>query len=272
MVPRLTDTSKLALTIAGYDPSSGAGITADLAVFAAHGIFGLSAITALTVQSTLGVREVHPIAAKTLEATLDCLLEDTPPAGVKIGMIGSAENVQTIARFLQKLPADTPVVLDPVLVSSSGKPLLSPEGLSALRAKLLPLVRWATPNRVELQALLQGYACQSRTEVEIAAQALAGEFPSLGLVVTGGDTEQPEDYVLPSGEKEGSWLTGEHIVSNATHGTGCAFSSALLVGLMQGKSSLEAATAAKRYVAEAIRRAPAVGRGKGPMHLLWPLS
>lgn len=271
MVPP-KQTPQTVLTIAGHDPSSGAGITADLAVFAAHGLFGLSSITALTVQSTLGVREVHPAGAEILEKTLECLLEDTPPMGVKIGMAGSEENVGAIARFLGRLPEGTPIVLDPVMVSSSGKPLLSPEGLSAVRSELLPRATWATPNREELQAILKRGAYMSREEIEAAAAELAAAYPRLSVAVTGGGTELSEDFVLPAGGRQGEWLTGERIESHATHGTGCAFSSALLCGLVAGKSPFESAMAAKQYVTEAIRRAVGIGRGKGPMNLLWPLA
>ena len=151
---------KVVLTIAGFDPSSGAGITADLQVFAAHGLFGTAAITALTVQSTLGVSYVEAVSAKTLRATLDHLVADLPPAGIKIGMLGSAEAVRTVADFVRSLSdvdgsLKVPVVLDPVLRSSSGAALLVPEALEALRAELLPLVSWITPNLQELIQLVR---------------------------------------------------------------------------------------------------------------------
>jgi hydroxymethylpyrimidine/phosphomethylpyrimidine kinase len=161
---------KTVLTIAGFDPSSGAGVTADLAVFAAHGLFGTSCITALTVQSTLGVQAVHPVDATILRATLKCLKEDLPPAGVKIGMLGTADAVAVVARFLEKLLAERPetvVVLDPVLRSSSGRELLSAEGLNLMRERLLPLVNWCTPNLAEL-ALLTAMPVASPAEALIA--------------------------------------------------------------------------------------------------------
>src|ERR1700677_1518805 len=132
------------LTIAGFDPSSGAGVTADLMVFAAHGLFGVSCVTALTVQSTVGVMATDPIAAEVVRSTLDCLQADLPAAGIKIGMLSTASNVATVADFLTELRGlhgqgtRVPVVLDPVLRSSSGRELLDPEGVTSLRERLLP--------------------------------------------------------------------------------------------------------------------------------------
>ena len=266
-------TSTPLLTIAGYDPSSGAGITADLAVFAAHGFFGTSAITALTVQSTLGVRASHPVAASLLAATLACLEQDVPAAGVKIGMLGTIDNVLAVTGFLEAKAAAgrrVPVVLDPVLVSSSGRELLTADGVVALRERLLPRVDWVTPNWGEL-ARLSGRPVGSREQVAAAARELMELFPGLSVAATGGDEVAPDDLVADAlGGSQ--WLAGSRIASDATHGTGCAFSSAFLCGLVRGQAGLEAGAAAKAYVAEAIRRAVPMGGGKGPMHLLWPLD
>ena len=254
------------LTIAGFDPSSGAGVTADLAVFQAHGRFGLSCITALTVQSTLGVRAVHAIDASIVSATLACLEHDVPAAGVKIGMLATAANVHAVAGFLERRQGRGPVVLDPVLVSSSGRELLEPEGLEAMRDHLLGLVDWATPNRAELSALL-GRTLAGEQELEEGARELAGSYPGLKLVVTGGDGERADDLLLDSSGVP-QWLRAERIASDSTHGTGCAFSSSLLCGLVGGNP--EPVQAAKEYVTEAIRRAVPMGRGKGPLRLDWP--
>ena len=236
------------LTIAGFDPSSGAGITADLAVFAAHGFFGVSAITGLTVQSTTGVRRVQAVSPLLLRDTLACLAQDIQLTGIKIGMLATAANVAVVADFLEILPT-VPVVLDPVLRSSSGAALLDPEGIGLLRKRLLPGVSWVTPNRAEA--------------------LLLGKIPAgIDAVITGGD-DDAADLVMAGGTE--TWLRGERIESRATHGTGCAFSSALLCGLAAGLDGVEAARRAKQYVAEAIRKAPAVGRGHGPMALDWPL-
>lgn len=260
----------VALTIAGFDPSSGAGATADLKVFAAHGVYGLAALTALTVQSTQGVRRIQPVSARTLRETLDCLAADGPIAGVKIGMLGNGAVVGVVAAFLGRLGvARERVVLDPVLRSSSGRALITGEGITRMRRSLLPLVGWVTPNTDEL-AVLAGVPVAERGAVPAAAARLAGKFPGLSVVVTGGHLDRPDDYLLEAG-KSGKWLRGRRIPGRSTHGTGCAFSSALLVRLLAGDSPTVAAAAAKSYVAEAMRAAQSIGKGRGPLHHLYKL-
>ena len=266
------------LTIAGFDPSSGAGVTADLMVFAAHGLFGTSCITGLTVQSTAGVRSTTAVSAEVVKATLDCLVSDLPPAGIKIGMLTTAENVASVAEFLAGFRAEesrVPVVLDPVLRSSSGRELLDAEGVAAMRESLLPLVDWVTPNLEEL-GVLTGREVRRREDMPEAALALQQMGWELNVLATGGHLNPPDDLLVPAGllapaEGEMVWLAGEQIVSRSTHGTGCALSSALLSRLVWGDSARDAAVAAKRYVAEAIRTAEPMGQGIGPMNNLWPL-
>ncbi len=271
MVPEVKTAIRTLLTVAGFDPSSGAGVTADLAVMSAHGYFGTAAITALTVQSTLGVQASRPIDAEFLSKTLDCLVADLAPAGVKVGMLASAGNVRVVAAYIRKLlfgPVKVPVVLDPVLRSSSGANLLDETGLRALRDELLPLVDWVTPNMEELGALLDR-KLTNESEVEAATRDLSNRGRGLNVIATGGDRQASDFLWLAEGQ--GAWLRGEKIPSTSTHGTGCAFSTALLCQIADGRSGLEAATAAKQYLAEAIRRAPRIGHGRGPLDLLWPL-
>jgi len=260
---------KALLTIAGFDPSSGAGVTADLTVFRSEGFFGTACITGLTVQSTLGVRRVQPVAAALVSETLDCLAQDLPIDGIKIGMLASAENVAAVAAFLGTLRSRSlPVVLDPVIRSSSGRELLSAEGLAVMQRKLLPLVDWVTPNLAELAALA-GRPVSTREEMERCARQLGEQHPKLGIVVTGGHLEDSvDDLVLTPGGR-GTWIRGERIDSRATHGTGCAFSSAMLAGLAHGLSGEQAAHSAKEFVASAMRWATPLGHGKGPMNLAW---
>ena len=260
----------VALTIAGFDPSSGAGVTGDLQVFAAHGLFGTAAITALTVQSTRGVIGVEPISPELLRKTLAELEADLPAAGIKIGMLGSSAVVGVVADFLRSLGRPVPVVLDPVLRSSSGAGLLGAEGLVRLRDVLLPLVSWVTPNWMELAAL-SGCPVNTVAEAEEAAGSLGKRFPGLGIIATGGELDEPVDLLRPrSGQMVR--LTGERVETTSTHGTGCAYSSALLCGLIVGIEPEEAASQAKRYVEGALRSAPGLGAGRGPMGLLWPLG
>jgi hydroxymethylpyrimidine/phosphomethylpyrimidine kinase len=261
------------LTIAGFDPSSGAGVTADLMVFAAHGLFGTSCITGLTVQSTVGVRLSVPVVTELVQETLECLVDDVPPVGVKIGMLGTGATVEVVAGFLEGLRVGgrrVPVVLDPVLRSSSGRELLDAAGVEVMRDRLLPVVDWVTPNVEEL-GVLTGRGVRRREDVEEAARVLTamGSGSGLNVVATGGHLERPDDLVLVGGEAV--WLEGEKIESRSTHGTGCAFSSALLSRLVLGDSGKDAAQRAKQYVTEAIRTAEAMGEGFGPVNHLWPL-
>ena len=270
------------LTIAGFDPSSGAGVTADLMVFAAHGLFGIACITALTVQSTVGVRSTHPVSGEIVAETLECLDADIPPAGIKIGMLASRDTTFRICEYIGRLDvihsvrsgrARVLVVLDPVLKSSSGRELLDPAGVTMLRERLLLLVDWITPNLDEL-AVLSGKSVVCRGDVPGACRALqaqAGVRPDggrVGVFATGGHLDPPDDFLLtPTGEE--FWLPGERVATGSTHGTGCALSSAFLSRLVLGDAPHEAALAAKAYVAGALRNAVGIGAGHGPMNHLW---
>ena len=287
------------LTIAGFDPSSGAGIAADLKVFAAHRMYGISAITALTVQSTQGVRRTEPVSPDLLKETLQCLVEDMQIDGVKIGMLGTAANVRVVSRFLENsgLPPGR-IVLDPVIRSSSGKELLDPSGLDLLRTELLARAGWVTPNIQELAILLerpvsgtseipraaadlqsQHAALRSRLDPPAAPDSGLERPPNshsglkeprsgLNIVVTGGESDPPNDF-LRSAAGDEFWFPGERIETSATHGTGCTFSSALLSALVAGESPAEAVKAAKNYVALAMRKAYRIGKGNGPLHHLF---
>jgi hydroxymethylpyrimidine/phosphomethylpyrimidine kinase len=265
-------TPPVCLTIAGFDPSSGAGVSADLKSFAAYGIYGVAAITALTVQSTQGVRAIEAVRPSLLRETLEHLAADIPLAGVKLGMLASAGLVSEAEHFLRARPElRHRVVLDPVSCSSSGAPLLDAEGTSQLRERLLGAVGWVTPNLDEL-ALLTGVEVRTREQVPSAAERLHRHAASIGnpgvaIVVTGGHLGRPDEYVLLGGK--GHWLSGERVETGSTHGTGCAFSSALLAELVLGRSGVNAAEAAKLYVAGALRAAYPIGQGRGPLHHLF---
>ncbi|HTW48481.1 MAG TPA: bifunctional hydroxymethylpyrimidine kinase/phosphomethylpyrimidine kinase [Acidobacteriaceae bacterium] len=255
---------KVALTIAGFDPSSGAGVTADLKVFEKHGIYGVSAITALTIQSTQGVRSVEPVSGRVLRETLECLAEDLPLAGVKIGMLGSAEAVREVASFLTRagIPRDR-VVLDPVLVSSSGAALLEPKGIQTLKINLLPVVGWVTPNMGELGALT-GSDAYLHSDIPDEAGRVAALAAGLNVVVTGGHIWPPDDFLLMA-DGAATWFPGSRIDTNSTHGTGCVFSSALLCRLLAGDDPPKAVRGAKNFVRRALKTAVPLGKGKGPV-------
>jgi hydroxymethylpyrimidine/phosphomethylpyrimidine kinase len=162
------------------------------------------------------------------------------------------------------------MVLDPVLRSSSGSELLSPEGITRLKSDLLPLVGWITPNLDELAALT-GIPVANRDAVPEAADRLAADYPGLNIVVTGGHLDSPDDF-LRTADGNAEWFHGERVQTQATHGTGCAFSSALLAGLLAGDPPVQAVASAKAYVAETMRAAKPIGKGRGPLHHLYRLG
>lgn len=260
-------------SVAGYDPSSGAGITADLQTFAAHGMFGCSAITALTVQNTVDVFGSAPVEVPVLDQTLLRLGEDLPPAGIKLGMLATAEIARVIATCLAQLRrslAGPPIVIfDPVLRSSSGRELYPAGGIAALHAELLPQVDWLTPNWAELE-VLSGLPVGSPQACEAAMHAVAARHPHLHLVATGGDQDEAGDLLLTPGGPLRRFA-GKRVTTTSTHGTGCAFSSALLCELVRGAEAAVAVERAKQFVEGALRFAPGLGSGRGPMDLLWPL-
>jgi hydroxymethylpyrimidine/phosphomethylpyrimidine kinase len=261
----------IALTIAGFDPSSGAGISADLKVFAAHRVYGMACISALTVQSTLEVKRVEPVRAGQVRESLECLFEDVVPDGVKMGMLATPEIVGEVSAFLStsRFPREK-IVLDPVIRSSSGKELLSPGGVKRMVEELFPCVGWITPNLDELAVLTQvGSVC--REGIPEAAARLREACPGLNVLATGGHLERPDDYLLLS-SGESFWVEGEWVRTNSTHGTGCALSSALLCGLIAGKNPEDAVLAAKAWVTQALKEAYPVGRGRGPMNHLFSLE
>lgn len=278
MLPKSREVKKMTeppvlLTVAGFDPSSGAGITADLQVFGAHGAFGVAAITALTVQSTQGVRRVEPVNGRLVRETLDCLADDLAIAGIKIGMLGSGEVVRAVVEFLRGAGmARERIVLDPVLRSSSGKDLLEPEAVRLVQEELLGLVGWVTPNVEELAALL-GEETGGRERIpeqarrlQEAAGADFGLGAGLNVVVTGGHLEPPDDFLLAADGRERGF-PGRRVETTSTHGTGCAFSSALLCRVLAGDAPAEAVAGAKAWVRRALETAVPIGQGRGPLHL-----
>jgi hydroxymethylpyrimidine/phosphomethylpyrimidine kinase len=239
--------SRILLTIAGHDPSSGAGITADLATFAAHGFFGTSAITALTAQSTLGVLAVKPVEAGDLRLILQHLASDLPPAGIKIGMLGAASIASTVAAFIASdaMAPRIPIVLDPVLRSSSGAELLPPGAVERLHSELLTWVGWVTPNWNELAILAETPKISTLPEAEQAMHHLGRRHPHLHIVATGGDQAHPTDlFRLPSGQVQA--FPGDRIESRATHGTGCACSPPWPAGQSRPKQSQQRSTSSEK--------------------------
>ena len=218
------------LTIAGFDPSCGAGVAADLKTFAAHNCYGVAAVTALTVQSTQGVRTVHPTPAATLRAQLDALAEDVAIAGVKIGMLANRANASTVAEFLDNHKF-AHVVLDPVSRPTAGnEDLLDPQGLKFVRDELLKRASVITPNMPEAE-FLTGLEVKDLAGMKAAGQKLL-QMGARAVVVTGGHMERPIDVLCEGNEVE--TFGGEHVKSPNTHGSGCTFSSAIAAQLASG--------------------------------------
>jgi len=264
----MAQTPPVVLTIAGFDPSSGAGITADIKTIAAHGCYGVSCITALTVQSTAGVRRVEPVNADLVSETLQELTSDIEIAAVHIGMLGTGKVVRAVVDFLaeEKLPN---IVLDPILVSSSGASLVDTIGARLLSEKLLPLADVVTPNVDEASALT-GLAVTNPDQMREAARKLH-ELGSPAVVVTGGDLEKAIDLLSFTTRRgvEQELFKSQRQRSSSTHGTGCAFATAMACHLALGRGLPEAVLLAKAYVTAAIANAHPLGRGIGPVHHLY---
>jgi hydroxymethylpyrimidine/phosphomethylpyrimidine kinase len=264
-------TPPVVLTIAGFDPSSGAGITADIKTIAAHECYGVSCITALTVQSTRGVRRVESVDPAIIMETLQELVSDVTIDAVHIGMLGNERVAAAIADFLAetKLPN---VVVDPILKSSSGAGLLDAAGTRVLIERLVPAAEVVTPNVDEASALT-GIAVTNLEEMRDAAARLHA-LGARNVVITGGHLEKAIDLLSFSTGRgtEKEVFKAERLRSNATHGTGCAFASALACHLAQGRVLPEAVLLAKVYVSAAIVNAHPLGHGVGPLHHLYRMS
>jgi hydroxymethylpyrimidine/phosphomethylpyrimidine kinase len=264
-------TPPVVLTIAGFDPSSGAGITADIKTIAAHECYGVSCITALTVQSTQGVKRVQPVDPELITATLEELVSDLEIAAVHIGMLGTVEVARAVADYLgrAKLPR---VVLDPILKSSSGADLLDTSGWQLLIETLIPLAEVITPNRAEASALT-GLPVANLEQMESAAVRLHA-LGAANVVITGGDLEKSTDLLsfTTSRGVEVEVFKSERLRSSSTHGTGCAFSTSLACHLAQGRDLPEAVLLSKAYVAAAIANAQPLGKGVGPLNHLYRMN
>jgi hydroxymethylpyrimidine/phosphomethylpyrimidine kinase len=249
------------LSIAGYDPSSGAGITADIKTIAAHGCYGVTCITALTVQSTRGVKRVDPIEGRIITETLEQLMDDLDIAAVKIGMLGSAEAAKSVAAFLKRYSVRH-VVLDPIIRSSSGAELISRNGLQIMKDRIFSRASVITPN-IDEAAALTGLAVTTMDEMQPAAVRLH-QMGARNVIITGGHLDPPHDLVSQEGRPP-TFVEGAKVPGQSTHGTGCAFSTSLACCLAKGNDLLTAAKASKHYVESALRKAPPIGKGVGPV-------
>ena len=259
---------KVALTIAGSDSSGGAGIQADLKTFQAHGVFGMSAITAVTVQNTQKVYAVQEIEPQIVHDQITCLFDDGPIDAVKIGMVSSIELIQSIAAALAKVDAPT-VVLDPVMISKSGYSLLRADARDALVAALFPLADIVTPNIHEAEALL-GQTITSTADMENAARQIQAMGPGK-VVVKGGHMGGDEATDIVYDGNEYRKLQSPRFDTVNTHGTGCTFSAAIAANMARGHALFDAVARAKVYISGAIQHAPNIGQGHGPTHHFFDL-
>jgi hydroxymethylpyrimidine/phosphomethylpyrimidine kinase len=263
------------LTIAGFDPSSGAGVTADIKTIAAHGCYGVACITAMTVQSTAGVRRVAAVDPSLITETLQELAADMPIGAVHIGMLGSAKAVRAVTDFLSQQTGRNKlknIVLDPILKSSSAAALLDPAGTKLLIEQLIPLATVITPN-IDEAAALTGLKVSNLDEMRVAAARLH-EMGGKAAVVTGGHLDKAIDLLSFTTKRgvEQEVFKAERERSNSTHGTGCAFSTAIACHLALDRGLPEAVLLAKTYVTAAISAGQPLGRGTGPIHHLYRMG
>lgn len=259
-------TLHVALTIAGSDSGGGAGIQADLKSFHAFGVFGTSAVTAITVQNTRGVTAVHPVPLDVVEAQIDAVVEDLAPAAVKTGMLATAELVHTVADAIRRHRLER-FVLDPVMVATSGHRLLDADAEGTLARKLLPLAAVVTPNLHEA-AILVGRPVGSVDEMRTAARALV-DMGAGAALLKGGHLEGDALDLLWDGTEEHLWRKAR-VDTRHTHGTGCTLSASIAAGLARGRPLRRAVGDAVDYVGRAIASAPGLGHGHGPVNHFAP--
>lgn len=256
----------IAVTIAGSDSSGGAGIQADIKTFSALGVYGASVITALTAQNTLGVQAIHDVPENFITQQMDSVFGDLAAGAVKIGMLSRPEAIEVVAEGLDRFGLEQ-AVLDPVMVATSGDPLLAEEAVDALKELLIPRALIITPNLAEAAVLLE--TDEARDEEEMADHAVAlFEYGARAVLIKGGHFEGGEAVDIFFDGTDPVRIAGKRIKTNNTHGTGCTLSAAIAAGLAHGFDLIRSVAHAKAYVNEAIANADAliVGTGRGPVH------
>lgn len=259
---------KTALTIAGSDCSGGAGIQADLKTMTMNGVYGMSAITALTAQNTTGVTGIMEVTPEFLEQQLDMIFEDICPDAVKIGMVSSAPLIEKIAEQLKKYNAEN-IVVDPVMVATSGSVLLETDAVTTLKLQLLPLACVITPNIPEAE-VLSGMKIGNESQMCQAAKMLCEAYGCAVLLKGGHSINDANDLLCVNGEIR--WFYGKRISNSNTHGTGCTLSSAIAANLAKGYSLEESVGRAKDYISQALGAMLDLGKGSGPMNHAFDLG
>ncbi len=250
-----------ALTIAGSDSSGGAGIQADIKTMTVHGVYAMSAITALTAQNTTGVSGIYEVSPEFLAKQLDSIFTDIPPHAVKVGMVSSAELVRVIAQKLREYGAKK-IVVDPVMVSTSGSRLISEDAVETLGRELFPIADLLTPNIPEAE-VLTGMSIRTPEEMEQAARQIGERFDCAVLCKGGHQVNSANDFLWQ--KSGGCWFYGERIQNPNTHGTGCTLSSAIASNLAKGLTLEEAVKRAKQYLSGALSAMLDLGKGSGPL-------
>jgi hydroxymethylpyrimidine/phosphomethylpyrimidine kinase len=255
-----------ALTIAGSDSSGGAGIQADLKTFAAHGVYGASAITAVTAQNTLGVVAWEALSADLVTAQIEAVAEDIGVEAVKTGMLANAAIVEAVAAAVRSLELPQ-LVVDPVMIAKGGDRLLEEDAVEAIRTELLPLAHVVTPNIPEAE-VLAGIRIRSIENMREAGRRILDLGPRV-VLVKGGHLAGPESVDIACTREHSVEFSGPRIQTQHTHGTGCTLASAIAANLARGLGELDAIGAARTYVEGALRNAPGIGRGHGPLGHFW---
>jgi hydroxymethylpyrimidine/phosphomethylpyrimidine kinase len=255
-----------ALTIAGSDSGGGAGVQADLKTFAAHHVYGTSAVTAVTAQNTVGVTMFQAMPADLVTAQIEAVMSDIPADAAKTGMLANAAIVEAVAAAVQDLEIPY-LVVDPVMVAKSGDRLLDDDALGALRAELLPLAFLVTPNIPEAE-VLAGMTIRTGEDCREAARRIAGAGAS-AVLIKGGHLPTDDIRDLLYDNHTITEFRHERVAGRHTHGTGCTFAAAITAHLALGRSLTEAVPLAQRFIAGAIRHAPDLGSGHGPMDHMW---
>lgn len=264
----LNGTMKTALTIAGSDSSGGAGIQADIKTFSALGVYGMSVITAVTAQNTCGVYGIQNVQDDIVQKQLDAVFTDIRPDAVKIGMTSSESIIEVIADRLEFYKAEN-IILDPVMISTSGSRLLDESAISVLQKKLFPLAGLITPNIPEAE-VLSGLNVRNKEDMENAARKIYGQSGSNVLLKGGHCVSDCCDFFFNG--KDGVWFNAEKIENPNTHGTGCTLSSAIAANLALEKSLEDAVHCAKEYINGALKAMLDLGKGSGPLNHLWNLQ
>jgi hydroxymethylpyrimidine/phosphomethylpyrimidine kinase len=259
-------TTPIAVTIAGSDSSGGAGIQADLKTFSALGVYGASVIAALTAQNTTGVTAIHEVPPTFVTAQMDAVFSDLAVGAVKIGMLGNADVITAVAAGLERHQQRN-VVLDSVMVATSGRRLLAPDAVEALRTQLLPRALVITPNLPEAAALLDDIEAANETEMLIQADRLVA-LGAKAVLMKGGHASGAESVDLLVTRTASIRVIGDRIQTRNTHGTGCTLSAAIAAGLAKGRGLTQAVRDAKEYITSAIAAADrlSIGSGHGPVH------